>query len=1167
MTMLLRSMIFLALTVTFSANAQTGSSSVVGTVADTTNRVIPGSSVTLINEASGEQRTDITNEVGDFVFASVNPGTYTVRVERTGFRILERRGNVVISSTRLSLGTLQLQVGGLNQSVEVTAQQTQVETESSDKSELVDLKELQQISVRARDPMSFLGILPGVQKGIDPDFLGGSYGSKVPSFQGLGLGTNVIMSDGVNGGDSQSGGLYSGTVNLDSIAEVKVLMGNYNAEFGRGGGAMINIITKSGGQQYHGSGWFYKRHEQFNANNYFSNLNGLSKPIYRFQTFGGDFGGKVKIPKVNMDDKLFFFFLFEDTRLKTPQNIDRYTMPTALERQGDFSQSFNGKSLIAVKDPLTGLPFPGNIIPQSRANPYSLAEMKILPQPNYPGSGYNYLFQERFINQPRQSSTTRLDYHPTDKDTISPTFKTWDANSTGFHVAAGITYPGLALMQYSFSSYQGTVDWTRIVSPHIVNELYAGGLHDVEASPAIGPNCVQIGCGQYNPIKRQNQGALDSLGQFNNTWNPLNFIPKASFGGIPTSFSAAAISFDGREPLSGYDSNLTFKDDVTYVYRSHTFKFGAFYEHSRVGQAASSNFSGNIDFGQSSLDPTNTGYAFANAYLGHFNAYTEDLGRGPDNTRRNIQAYYAQDTWKIKRNLTLDIGLRIYHDPWGLQSDGVASIFAPARFDPTWGGNPPVLYAPISTSSGRQGVNPVTRAIVPQSYIGNIVPGTGDSCLNLSDTNPCKLNGIVIQNDPTYVPGFGFRDPVGPQWDPRIGIAWDPFGNGKTAIRASFGEFHEASQGGTAFDRGPAFVHTRSILSGTLNPSLFSQTPLTSPIGVTGSPVKNNKIPVVTQYLFSIQRDIGHSTVATVSYVGNHQRYVAESYNYNLLPFGTRFLPQNADPANPKVALPDPLLRPIRGYLDLGQTHPAAATRYDSLQAKAQRRFASGLEIDGNFTWAKNFDYNGWSQLIPVHNFWGLSPIDQTYVANFSYVYNFPSMAKLLKTNAKAVRLALDNWQVSGITTWASGFPQSIGLTTSDAFDFTGGGDITAQPVLTCDPQLGHGDRNFAKFFNTSCVARPAGRGSYGSRFNGNYFRSPGFNNWDASLFKNFPMSEARFLQFRWEVYNVLNHPEASTVNATTRFTPTGQQITAAFGQVTATLPERRMQLGVRFTF
>jgi hypothetical protein len=203
------------------------------------------------------------------------------------------------------------------------------------------------------------------------------------------------------------------------------------------------MITKSGGKDYHGSGWFYKRHEELNANNYFNNLNGLGKSIYRFQTLGRDIGGPVRLPKLNTKDKLFFFVLFEDTRLKNPAAIERWTMPTALERQGDFSQSFNGSSLIVVKDPLNGLPFPGNIIPQSRADPYSLAEMNILPLPNYNGAGYNYLFQERFVNQPRQSFLTRVDYHPTDKDTIGFTFKNWGADISGIHVAAAASKIGV----------------------------------------------------------------------------------------------------------------------------------------------------------------------------------------------------------------------------------------------------------------------------------------------------------------------------------------------------------------------------------------------------------------------------------------------------------------------------------------------------------------------------------------------------------------------------------------------------------------------------------------------------------------------------------------------------------------------------------------------------
>jgi hypothetical protein len=188
-------------------------------------------------------------------------------------------------------------------------------------------------------------------------------------------------------------------------------------------------------------------------------------------------------------------------------------------------------------------------------------------------------------------------------------------------------------------------------------------------------------------------------------------------------------------------------------------------------------------------------------------------------------------------------------------------------------------------------------------------------------------------------------------------------------------------------------------------------------------------------------------------------------------------------------------------------------------------------------------------------------------VLNFSYVYNIPALSKFIGSQGRLAKWTLDNWQVSGITTFGSGFPQNISLTTSDGFDFTGGGDVTAQVVLTCNPQLGHGDRTFSQFFNTACAARPAGRGSYGSILNGDVFRGPGFNNWDASLFKNFPLREARVLQFRWELYNAPNHAEASAVNSTARFTPAGVQTTAAFGQVTATRPERRMQLSLRFTF
>jgi hypothetical protein len=253
------------------------------------------------------------------------------------------------------------------------------------------------------------------------------------------------------------------------------------------------------------------------------------------------------------------------------------------------------------------------------------------------------------------------------------------------------------------------------------------------------------------------------------------------------------------------------------------------------------------------------------------------------------------------------------------------------------------------------------------------------------------------------------------------------------------------------------------------------------------------------------------------------------------------------------------------------------------LQAKIQRRFAVGVEIDANYVFSKTFQATGWSQQLSQSLFHGLSPTDQTHVFNFSYVYDLPKASKALP--GRFSKWVLDDWRISGITTFGTGFPSNIVLTTTDSYDFTGGGDVGAgnwQAVdrgsisagtpmsiagvrLSCNPA--GGPRSFSQFFNTQCAQRPTGRGDYGSDFTGYKFRGPGFNNFDLSLFKSFPIRESKILQFRWEVYNLFNHPEAMTVNNTARFDPAGNQVNAAFGTVTATRPERRMQGSLRFTF
>ena len=1166
--------IALTLAVSVAAVAQTTSGSLSGSVADPSGQVIVGASVKLRNELNGEERSSVTNELGDFTFPALVAGRYTIRVESQGFRPLERKENNVLANSRLAVGTLQLEVGTVSESVSVTAQGATVETTTTAHAAVLDHKQVAMISLRGRDPSALLRILPGVQQGRDQDTFGGSFSTPVPAFLGS-TGRQTLYVDGVNGGDAGNGGggggNFSGATNIDAIAEVNVQMGNYTAEHGLKGGPQINFITKRGGQQFHGTGYWYKRHEMWNATNFFNNNVGARKPVYRYSTLGGNIGGpvKLKIPIINPDGKKFFFFYsIDDTQLKDVNILRRFTMPTAIERQGNFSETrTTAGALIPVRDPSNNnQPFAGNIIPLSRMNAQSMALINIMPLPNATGSGFNFLTQEASIPHPRRQHLWKWDLRPSDKDTISIKYQTWYTRSVGWNVAGASARWGLVRQRYDFTADQGKLDYTRIISPRMVNEFSIGVFHSTENGPPEDDVALA-------GIQRQNRG-LGGLPQFAPQNNPLNLIPKAQFGTLQNnSNDVPNITYDNRWPITGADTAFPIGNNFTYSRGAHTFKAGVLREHERFGQARSSVFGGEFSFANDGNDPTNTGFAFANAFIGHVTSYTESLGRVPDNFYQATWAWFVQDTWRARRNLTIDFGLRMYRHGRPLWGGGESSAFSFERFDPTWGGKPPVLYRPVLQGTARRAQNPLTGEILPSTFIGLMVPGTGYTCSGvITPKTPCKINGVVIQDDPTYTSaGRGFFEALPVQFDPRLGIAWDPFGDAKMAIRASFGAFHRGTGGFVVQGGGPAFRFDQVVRFTEMN-SFFTGTGTTSPnVNVTGVWRTGQKQPVTYNYTLGIQKELRWHTVLDVAYVGSSTHHENQNWNFNAIPAGAQFRPENRDTtvtptaANPG-ALPNEFLRPITGFGDINIGGPATTSRYDSLQVQVNRRFTGGFELAGTYTWAGGTG-NGWNQNNPLPSSVARSRNDlvQQNVVNLSYVVDIPRGSKLIP--GPAAKWVLDNWQVSGITTFATGQISDVTAAFTDIFNFSGGGETCGNLVQTGNAVLSRDQRTVDRWFNTSVFQRPSGRGDIGNNCNNAKFVLPGFNNHDLSLFKNFPVREGKALQFRWELYNAFNHTQFNAVDNSAQFDARGVQTDTNFGKVTSSRNERRMQFSLRFNF
>ena len=959
----------------------------------------------------------------------------------------------------------------------------------------------------------------------------------------------------------------------------------------------------TGDPSNHGTGYWYKRHEALNATNFFNNRAGLPKPQYRYSTLGGTVGGPIpRIPKVHDGTELFFFYSVDDTRLTNVNPLRRYSVPSALERQGDFSQTRTpAGALIVVRDPLTGLPFPDNRIPLNRMDPIGTTFLNMLPMPNVNAPGYNYEAQEPSIDHPRRQHLTRVDYRPTDNDSLSFRYSSWFTRQVGWNVAGASSRWGLVRQRYDFTTDVAKAEYTRIINTSTVLEFTAGLFHSTEDGPPEDDRALA-------GIQRATFPAFRNLPQFAALHNPLGLIPKARWGALQSSSGTgdcgggainqcSDIFYDNRWPITGADDASALSVNLTHTRGTHTYKMGIMREREVFGQARSGIFAGEFNFRQDAADPANTGYAFANAYVGHVTEYVESLGRRPDFRTQNTWAWFVQDTWKLNRKLTFDYGLRMYQWDHPAQGSGEASGFGQERFDPTWGGNPPVLYRPVLVNGQRRAQNPRTGEVLPVTFVGLIVPGTGYTCGVITPDSPCQINGIVIQEDPTYTEaGRGFIEKPPIQFDPRVGIAF-AF-NPKTVMRLAGGSFHNAT-GGNDFRGGPAFEYDKRVFF-TDTSSYILGASATSPVPSTDGAVRtDSRRPNTYRFTAALQRELGANIVADVAYVGDRTKFLQRRRNINAIPFGAQFDPANRDitvtptAANPG-ALPDVFLRPIIGYSDIRLEDAGGTSRYDSLQIQLTRRFTGRFEMAGSYTWARGYqntlcgDDNNTSQCnqganmqtapnnagvnfyngngVPVSaNNWRTNIQEHVVIA--SYMVEIPGGSRVFGDGARWIT---DNWRVSGISTFGTGSLLDVTFATTDNFNFHGGGERCGNnngpyPVITGDP-----NENAAKtidgFFDTSVFKRPSGRGDVGTCQNA-VIVGPGWHNHDLSIFKDFRIKGTQTFQFRWEIYNLFNQVQWDVVDRSAQFDPAGTQVDAAFGTPTSARNERRMQLSIRYIF
>jgi hypothetical protein len=1127
-----------------AAIGQNISGSLSGTVQDGTGAVLAGADVKLTS-SQGFVRTGKTNAAGFFSFPDLIPSKFSLSISAPGFKQYQQRNIELTSSQDRSLGAITLQLGEVSDTVIVTAEVAQVELGSADKADVVTAESLEHMALRGRDFMDAVGLMAGVvdtsnsREAPGPTSIGSLY------INGGRDNSKNMTIDGVTNLDTGSNGSVHSMPSMDSVSEIKVLRSNYAAEYGRNAGGSITVITKGGDKQFHGSAGWYYRHESFSANSFFNNKNSQPKPPYRYNIGSYTIGGPLYVPhKFNSDrSKLFFFFSQEFQRQKVNYGAKQVTVPTALEREGDFSQSFdvNGR-LIPVYDPNNGRrAFPGNLIPSSRFNAIGLNVLKLFPMPNFVDPDPSRRYQWNFISQvsgpyTRRTEIIRVDYSP--RQNMQMYFR-GSNNADNQHPPYGLWANGnlnfpLSPLLFQQPGRGATVHNTITVSPTTFSETILG----------VSQNMLTFYPTDVTAVSRNLTGI--NVPQFYQGNNPNGYIPDMTFSGIS---NAVNPSLHAGIPYKNQNTILSLVENISKIWHTHTLKAGVYLERTRKDQFASSATRGTLKFDRDGNNPLDANNAFANALLGVYDSYAEATRNPLARYMFTNNEFYIQDAWRIRRNLLLDYGVRFYADAPQYDSKYQLNAFDAALWERSQA--PVLLYPGFDANRNRVAVNLLTGRMYPQGLIGTFAPGMG---------NPA--NGMVTGGKTPGLPN-GLYSVAALSIAPRVGFAWDPFYNGRTSIRGGFGTFYDRIQGNPTMNMlsTPPTVFTPSVYYGLVDTlAQAAGQGILAPGNVSSSMLGDVRLPVTYNYSLGIQRQINRATVIDVSYTGAISRHQPWVHNINAVPVGSNWVdvhPQNANPTAPTTALPANFLRAYRGYGDINFYEFGNTSNYNSLQVSVNRRLSHGLSGGFAYTFSKTLtsasgDTTAINPFLPPrHRDYGPATYDRTHVASLRYNYVLPKPGP--KLGSRPLGLVTDGWQISGISRFQTGAPFTPGISLVDYVDITG--------TTSYGPRLNVGDPSAPPVERFS---RPA-RGDLGNIGPG-VLRQPGINNWDISLYRDVKATERIRGQLRLESYNTFNHTQFSGVITTARFQ--GQkQIDPLFLQPTAAVNPRRIQLALRLNF